>query len=180
MKIIALFIVMTTVMSSAWASNLTSTYINKMVDPDKQQLEITITKLQEAVKTHQPTKSETLIAQARVLLQKKSIQQKFNAAIVVTEESHDGDKDVNLIDYQDYLESAKSICYNGNIKTALTVANLLKDQIWIYDEFVLEDIIIDGKSIVFKVLDLFSFEDQGADESEKEDFLQDYIANACK
>jgi hypothetical protein len=180
MKNLLLLVCMASCLSTAWASNLTSTYINKMVDPDKQQLELSITKLQEAVKTHQVTKSETLIAQARVLLQKKSIQQKFNAAIVVTEESHDGDKDVNLIDYQDYLESAKSICYNGNIKTALTVANLLKDQIWIYDEFVLEDIVIDGKSIIFRVLDLFSFEDQDASLDEKEEFIQEIKADACK
>lgn len=180
MKNLILEITLTMVTSTSFAADtLNQTYISKTVEPYKSLVGKAITKLKSSLNKSGVAFSNDL-AIARKLIAKKNIQKKYKAAIVITEEQYNGDVKINISKYEDYLEAAKDICYNGNIKTALKVANLLRDNIWIYDEYSLDDIIIKGSDIVFRVMDEFSFFDQNASEEEREDFITEYTASKCK
>lgn len=165
--------------SSVFATDtLQTTYIQKSVQPYKSLVKKAIKKLNSSLSKDGKAFAKDL-AEARDLIAKKNIKKKYRAAIVVTEDYEDA-KPVNLSQYEDFLETAKNICYNGNIKTALTVANLLSDNIWIYDEYSLDDIVIKGDSIVFRVMDEFSYSDQDASEEDREDFITEYYAPKCE
>ena len=62
------------------------------------------------------------------------------------------------------------------------VANKLKEKesIWIFDEYSLDSIKINGKSIDFKVMDEFNFSDQDTSQSDIYDFIATYCAEKCK
>ena len=62
------------------------------------------------------------------------------------------------------------------------VANKLKEKesIWIFDEYSLDSIKINGKSIDFKVMDEFNFSDQYASQSDRYDFIATYCVEKCK
>lgn len=100
----------------------------------------------------------------------------FPAAIVVEKY----DKKVNLQNFEDFFQDVDSVCYNGNVDDALVVANLIYDDIWIYDEYQLYSIAKVGDVIEFEVLDLFSFEDQDASEDEIDFYIQTYKAGPCQ
>ena len=157
---------------------LNTTYINKTVEPYKSLVKKAIKKLNSSLSKTGTAFSKDL-AEARDLIAKKNIKKKYRAAIVVTED-YDDAKPVNITQYEDFLEAAKDICYNGSIKTAYTVANLVSDNIWIYDEYSLDDIVISGNDIVFRVMDEFSFSDQDASEEDREDFITEYTASKCE
>lgn len=180
MKNLILGLTLTMVTATSFAGDtLNQTYINKTVEPYKSLVKKAISKLNSSLNKTGVSFSRDLEI-ARNLIAKKSIQKKYKAAIVITEDQYDGVVKMNLSQYEDFLESAKDICYNGSIKTALTVANLLSDNIWIYDEYSLDDIVIKGDSIVFRVMDEFSFSDQDASEEDREDFITEYSAGKCK
>lgn len=88
-------------------------------------------------------------------------------------------KKSNLKDFETFFESADSICYNGAATDALVVANLIYDDIWIYDEYTLYNIGLVGDAINFDVLDLFSYEDQNASEDELYEYVLTYTARPC-
>ena len=167
-----------TTATSFAADSLHVTYVNKTVEPYKSLVKKAVKILNSSL-TKTGSEFTKDLAKARNLIAKKDIKKKYNAAIVITEEQYDGDVKMNLSQYEDFLESAKDICYNGNIKTAFAVANLLSDDIWIYDEYSLDDIVIKGNDIVFRVMDEFSFSDQDASEEDREDFITEYSASKC-
>lgn len=163
-------------------STLTTTYISKFGNPSK----ATIVKAQARLAKALVSTSETKIAKeldaARKLLAKKTINVKYDAAIVVSDGEMTDPELVNLSEYESFLESVDTLCFNGKIETALKVANLLSNDIWIYDEYELDSISMgdDGSSINFNVIDLFSYDDQNASEEDRADFIETYSASSCK
>jgi hypothetical protein len=101
--------------------------------------------------------------------------QVYKAAIVIEKNG----EFTNIAEYQDFFEDQTSVCYTGDYDLAYLIALELQESIWIYDEYELHLIEELKNSIVFSVLDLFSFHDQDADESEKEDFMTYFVASKC-
>lgn len=164
---------------NTYADTLKVTYIDKTIEPSKSDVTKAINNLTASLSVTSDSLFKENLEAARSLIAKKEIKQKFNAAIVVASSDEDK-KEMNITQYENFLEEADSLCYNGKLKTAFEVANLIKDDLWIYDEYTLDSIVIEGDSIVFKVMDLFSFSDQDATEDQKDEFITNYIAPKCK
>lgn len=159
------------------ANDLMTTKLKGKKGPNKAEIFKAIKILGVALKTSSPNGEKKFLEKARKLISEKSQMVSYKAAIVAEKNG----KKVNLADYEDFLESSDGLCYNGNIKLALEVANKLNDNesIWIYDEYTLDSIDISGNSIIFKVMDEFSYSDQDASEEDREDFMTTYVAPKC-
>lgn len=176
--ILSTALALTTTASFA-GDTLKTTYINKTVEPSKTVVKKAAKSLYQALSKTGPSYA-VAIENVRQMIEKQSVKKKYSAAIVMTQEQRSGNVKMNITEYEDFLESAEDICYNGNIKTAFEVANLLSDDIWIYDEYSLDDIVIEGNNIIFKVMDEFSYGDQDATEDQRDEFITDYVAGPCK
>jgi len=161
-----------------FANDLYTTKLKGNSEPTVKEVQKAINVLTAANKTASVSGRTKLLAKARKLIAKKTGMVTYKAAIVIG--TNYGD--INLADYEGYLEDNKSICYNGDINVALEVANTLSsmDSFWIYDEYSLDSIEISGSVIEFKVMDEFSYSDQDASEEDRDDFITTYSAAKCK
>lgn len=177
MKKITTIIVLLSFNSLCFANTLNTTKLSSLEQPTKSKVEFTAEVLKKAIKTESKVDYKVLLDLARKALKPNSVLKTFKAAIIVSKNG----KKINLADYEDFLESNDGLCYNGNIELAFEVANKLNDKesIWIYDEYLLDSIEIQGKSINFNVMDEFSFSDQGASEDDRADFITTYTASKC-
>jgi hypothetical protein len=177
MKKITSIIVLLSFKSICFANTLNSTQLSSLEQPTKSKVEFTTKVLKNAIETESKIDYKVLLDLARKALKPNKVMKTFKAAIVVSKNG----KKVNLADYEDFLESNDGLCYNGNIDLAFEVANKINDKesIWIYDEYLLDSIEINGKSINFNVMDEFSFSDQDASEDDRDDFITTYTASKC-
>jgi hypothetical protein len=163
--------------SMTFANTLKTTDLKGNVEPSKKTVHLAKKTLVKALKTKSIKSYKALLGKSRKLLEQKTITKTFQAAIVVQKNN----KKVNLSDYEDYLETNDGLCYNGDIKIALEVAKKLNDieSIWYFDEYALDSIEINGNSIDFNIMDVFSYSDQDASEDDREDFITTYSATKC-
>jgi len=175
MKRLLIIACISLVSTNLFASDLYTTKLKGDAGPNKAEISKAIKVLKAALKTASVNGEKKLLAKARKLIAVKDKMVTYKAAVVVTNNS----EKVNLVNYEDFLESADDLCYNGEIKTAYKVVQMIQDDIWIYDEYSLDSVEIEGNSIIFKVMDEFSYSDQDASEEDRDDFITTYIAGKC-
>ena len=146
--------------------------------PEKSDVQQAINLLQKSISSGTNVNTSDL-KKAKEYLKNKNIDQKFKAAIYV-KENFSGSQYLNLVSFKGYIDSTKSICYAGKIKTAFSVLNLLKDNFWISDENTLDGIEIKGRNIYVNVFDIFTFNDVGAYNNEKDNFIRINKISKCK
>lgn len=164
--------------ATSFANTLKTTDLKGKAEPNKKNVFVAQKLLKAALKTKSDRAYKALLAKTRKLIAQKDETITYKAAIVAKKNG----KSVNLADYEDFLESADGLCYNGDIKTAAMIAEKLQanESIWIYDEYSLDAIEIKGDEIQFKVMDEFSFSDQDAAEEDRDDYIQTYTAGKCQ
>lgn len=100
---------------------------------------------------------------------------KYNAAIVI----ESNNELQNLADFEDFFQDQSSLCFNGDEELAYLIALEIEQSIWIYDEYLMDSIELKDNKINFNIIDLFSYEDQGANPETRSDFIQTFTAQKC-